>query len=297
MTVTHSPALSPGSSADSSAAESVPNGKTTGASGFSTKLSVNVNKIATIRNARGKDNPDVVQTSLDIIRYGAQGITVHPRPDGRHIRRQDVYDLKKAIQVELNIEGYPSQDFLEMNEDVRPAQCTLVPDPPEALTSNAGFRVKSQAELLKIAARRLSAKNIRSSVFVDPATMEDDEYRLLKEIGIDRVELYTERFAERWTTASQPTGANAVSPADALAALDVVASYRRAAELARAAGLGVNAGHDLSLDNLSALISHIPWIDEVSIGHALICDALKFGLETTVGLYLEAIQKSQSRLA
>ncbi len=250
-----------------------------------TKLSVNVNKIATIRNSRGKDNPNVVQTSLDIIAFGGEGITVHPRPDGRHIRRQDVYDLKKIINVELNIEGYPSQSFLEMNEEVLPAQCTLVPDPPEALTSNAGFRVRSQAELLKVAARRLSAKNIRTSVFVDPATMEDDEYLMLKDLGVDRVELYTERYAEHWNAKA------------AGAAMDVMASYRRSAELARKAGLGINAGHDLNLQNLTALIAHIPWIDEVSIGHALVCDALKFGMEKTIGLYLEAIRKSKTHLA
>ena len=258
-------------------------------SGHTTKLSVNVNKIATIRNARGKDNPNVVQTSLDIIKFGGQGITVHPRPDGRHIRKQDVYDLKNVIDVELNIEGYPSQDFLELNDEVLPAQCTLVPDPPEAITSNAGFRIRAQAELLKMAAKRLSAKNIRSSVFVDPATMEDDEYQMLKDLGVDRVELYTERYCEHWVT--NPAGAGSVD------AMDVMASYRRSAELARKAGLGINAGHDLSLDNLTALIAHIPWIDEVSIGHALVCDALKFGMEKTIHLYLDAIQKSKLHIA
>jgi pyridoxine 5-phosphate synthase len=249
-----------------------------------TKLSVNVNKLATLRNSRGKNNPDVLKGALDILRFGGEGITVHPRPDERHIRRSDVYQLKSALKggaepVELNIEGYPSEDFLAMVEDVKPAQCTLVPDPPDVLTSNAGWRVRENRELLGEVASRLKAAGVRSSVFVDPETMNDDEYALLKELGIDRVELYTEAYAETFGTAR---------------AADVLARYKRSAELARAAGLGINAGHDLNLDNLTALIREIPWIDEVSIGHALICDALYLGLEETVKRYLGCIRAAQN---
>jgi pyridoxine 5-phosphate synthase len=239
-----------------------------------TKLSVNVNKLATIRNARGKNNPDVVQASLDIVRFGSHGITVHPRPDERHIRKSDVYALKKALDVELNVEGYPSEDFLSMVEEVEAAQCTLVPDPPHVLTSNAGWNVSENETLLRAVAERLRAKNVRVSVFVDPDTMADADYAKLKKAGVHRVELYTESFAE---TYGHPSFEK------------TVAKYVRAAELARANGLGINAGHDLSLENLTALIKAIPWIDEVSIGHALICDALYLGLEKTVQSYLKCI--------
>lgn len=241
-----------------------------------TKLSVNVNKLATLRNSRGKNNPDVVKGALDIVGFGSQGITVHPRPDERHIRRSDVYSLKKVLKVEFNIEGYPSEDFLRMVEEVGPAQCTLVPDPPEVITSNAGWKVTENASLLREVAERLSNKGVRTSVFVDPDTMRDGEYRFLRNLGIDRVELFTEKYADHWGGAEGPS---------------VLAQYKRAAELAREAGLGVNAGHDLSLDNLTDLIREIPWIDEVSIGHALICDALYLGLEETVKRYLECIRR------
>lgn len=240
-----------------------------------TKLSVNVNKLATLRNSRGKNNPDVLKHSLEIIGFGGQGITVHPRPDERHIRRTDVYELKRAIDVELNIEGYPSDDFLKMVEEVRPAQCTLVPDPPHVLTSNAGWRVSENLPLLKAVAARLKAKGVRTSVFVDPETMKEDEYAKLSQAGVDRVELYTEKYAE---TFGKPEGR------------EVLGSYVRAAELARAADLGVNAGHDLNTENLRPLIAAIPWIDEVSIGHALICDALNWGMETTVKKYLACLK-------
>lgn len=240
-----------------------------------TTLSVNVNKLATLRNSRGKNNPDVLKGALDIIRFGGEGITVHPRPDGRHIRRDDVYALKKNISVELNIEGYPSSDFLAMVEDVAPAQCTLVPDPPEALTSNAGWLVHEHAEKLKVVTARLKQKGIRVSVFVDPKTLRDDDYVLLKKIGVDRVELYTEAYAESYGHPGHDK---------------ILAGYRRAAEFAREAGLGVNAGHDLNLENLKPLIREIPWIDEVSIGHALICDALYFGLEKTIHQYLTCLK-------
>jgi pyridoxine 5-phosphate synthase len=245
-----------------------------------TKLSINVNKLATLRNARGKNNPDVVASSLNLIKLGAEGITVHPRPDGRHIRHDDVYALKAAIDkehpgLEFNIEGYPSEDFLDMVEEVQPAQCTLVPDPPDAITSNAGWQVQKSAELLKQVAGRLKAKGIRSSVFVDPSTMKTAEYDLLKQMGVDRVELYTEDFAETFGTEKADKS---------------LKNYIEAATLARNAGLGVNAGHDLSLENLTALITAIPWIDEVSIGHALVCDALWLGFQETVQRYLKCIE-------
>jgi pyridoxine 5-phosphate synthase len=267
-----------------------------------TKLSVNVNKLATIRNSRGKNNPNVLRGALDIVAFGGQGVTVHPRPDGRHIRREDVYEIDAALRammnqsstsrdsatqvpvrgVEFNIEGYPSDDFLAMLEDVRPDQATLVPDPPEALTSNAGWKVTENLATLRTVANRLNAKGIRISVFVDPQTMQDDEYAKLASIGIHRVELYTERFADEH---GQESGRS------------VLDDYKKAAQLARSAGLGVNAGHDLNLDNLTELIKEIPWIDEVSIGHALICDALYFGLEKTVQLYLDCIRNGQKQAA
>jgi pyridoxine 5-phosphate synthase len=243
-----------------------------------TTLSVNVNKLATLRNSRGKNNPDVVQTSLDLVRFGAEGITVHPRPDERHIRKADVFALNKAIDVELNIEGFPTEEFLAMVETVKPAQCTLVPDPPHVLTSNAGWNVSENRIVLEQVAKRMRAKKIRTSVFVDPDTTTEEDYAHLAKMGIDRVELFTERFAEKFTTGERA---------------DVTFSYKRAAMLAKNAGLGVNAGHDLSRENLAGLIEAIPWIDEVSIGHALICDALYLGLETTVRLYRDCIRKGQ----
>lgn len=248
-----------------------------------TKLSVNINKLATIRNSRGKNNPDVVKGAIDIMAFGGQGITVHPRPDERHIRRSDVYELRKVVKsVEFNIEGYPSEDFLRMLEDVMPEQATLVPDPPEALTSNAGWRVRENEALLREVAGRLKVKGIRVSIFIDPETMSDGEYAMLKAMGVDRVELYTEKYAERFGEADQES---------------VLATYVRSAEKARAAGLGVNAGHDLDTQNLTRLIAAIPWIDEVSIGHALICDALYMGLELSVQKYLSCIRQGHEEAA
>ncbi len=248
-----------------------------------TKLSVNVNKLATLRNARGKNNPDVLASSLKLIELGAEGITVHPRPDGRHIRHTDVYALKAGIDakhpgLEFNIEGYPSEDFLQMVEEVAPAQCTLVPDPPDAITSNAGWNVRENLALLELVAKRMKAKKIRTSVFVDPETVTKDEYKLLAQIGIDRVELYTERFAE---THGHANGDK------------VLREYAESAAAARDAGLGINAGHDLSLENLTALITAIPWTAEVSIGHALVCDALWLGFEDTLRRYLKCIHDGQ----
>jgi pyridoxine 5-phosphate synthase len=249
-----------------------------------TQLSININKLATLRNARGKNNPDVVSSALKLIELGAQGITVHPRPDERHIRRQDVYDLRIALRekaplIEFNIEGYPSEDFLKMVEDVLPEQCTLVPDPPEAITSNAGWNVQANFARLKSVGARLQKKGIRSSVFVDPLTVTAKDYRDLKSFGIDRVELYTERFAETFGH---------------LENVNVLKDYARSAKEAREAGLGLNAGHDLTAENLPALVKAIPDIDEVSIGHALVADALWAGFKETIAVYLRAIAAAQS---
>lgn len=250
-----------------------------------TKLSVNVNKLATLRNARGKNNPDVAQWAVDIEAMGVHGITVHPRPDERHIRFSDVFEIAKRVRGEFNIEGYPDDVWIKLVESVVPDQATMVPDPPEAITSNAGFNVRQSADLLRTAVQRLVAlkklrpsgatTGIRISVFIDPYDFSEADASLLAEIGVHRIELYTEKFAENF---DQPAGH------------DITAVYRQAAELAKGAGLGVNAGHDLTAANLHALVRAIPWIDEVSIGHALICDALKFGMSATIRTYLDALK-------
>ncbi len=242
-----------------------------------TKLSVNVNKLATLRNARGKNNPDVVQTTLDIIAYGAQGITVHPRPDERHIRKSDVIALKKAISVEFNIEGYPDASFLELVKDIKPTQCTLVPDAPHVLTSNAGWEVASHIALLQNAVAELQAHGIRVALFIDPNHFSEEDYALLPTTGADRVELYTEAYANAYNTPDFSS---------------VLARYKNAASRIHAKGIGLNAGHDLDLHNLRALITEIPAIEEVSIGHALICDSLRYGLQETIARYLQALRPS-----
>lgn len=235
-----------------------------------TKLSVNVNKIAVVRNSRGGNQPDVVRAACDIERFGADGITVHPRPDARHIRYGDVRDLKAVLRTELNVEGNPTPSFMELVLEVAPHQVTLVPDAPDAVTSNAGWdTVRNRAFLSDICAR-LHERRIRVSVFVDPRPAM---VAGAAACGADRVELYTEAYARDYA-------------ADREAAL---APYLEAAEEARRCGLGLNAGHDLNLENLRYFAERIPWLDEVSIGHALICDALYFGLENTVGLYRRAL--------
>ena len=235
-----------------------------------TKLSVNVNKIAVVRNSRGGNQPDVVRAACDIERFGADGITVHPRPDARHIRYGDVRDLKAVLRTELNVEGNPTPSFMELVLEVAPRQVTLVPDAPDAVTSNAGWdTVRNRAVLSDICAR-LHERRIRVSVFVDPRPAM---VAGAAACGADRVELYTEAYARDYA-------------ADREAAL---APYLEAAEEARRCGLGLNAGHDLNLENLRFFADRIPWLDEVSIGHALICDALYFGLENTVGLYRRAL--------
>ena len=238
-------------------------------------LSVNVNKIATLRNARGGDRPNVVHAARTCIAAGCHGITVHPRPDGRHIRYADVHDLAEMLAdydgIEFNIEGYPSPAFLDLICKVKPTQCTLVPDPPDVLTSNAGWDLTGKADGLRDALARLRNHRIRTSLFLDP---DVDQVNRAHEIGTDRIELYTERYARTFGGAEQEP---------------VIADYRNAAREARRLGLGVNAGHDLDLDNLPYFVAQVPGLLEVSIGHALICDALYRGLDATVEAYLAVL--------
>ena len=236
-----------------------------------TKLSVNINKIATIRNARGGNVPNICQVAIDCERFGAEGITVHPRPDERHIRFADVWNLKAILKTEFNIEGYPTPDFIKLVKSVKPHQVTLVPDPPEALTSNAGWDTVTHLDFLKEVVSDFQSAGIRVSIFVD-TNLVNVEYAA--KTGTDRVELYTEPYASDY-------------PKDREAA---VAPFVEAAKLAKKLGLGLNAGHDLSLENLNFLHLRIPTIDEVSIGHALIADALYFGLEDTIKRYKKQLE-------
>jgi len=231
------------------------------------KLSVNINKIATLRNARGGNNPDVQKAAVDCQRFGAQGITVHPRPDERHIRYRDVREIKPVITTEFNIEGYPSESFMNLVLEVKPDQVTLVPDPPEAITSSEGWDTITHRDFLKEIIQKLQAAGIRTSIFIDTDT---EKIRAAKEVGTDRVELYTEPYARNY-------------PEDRDMAIE---PFVKAARVAKEVGLDLNAGHDLDLDNLGYFIRTIPWIEEVSIGHALISDALYFGLEETIRMYL-----------
>lgn len=237
-----------------------------------TRLSVNINKIATIRNARGGNNPDVVKVALDCERFGADGITVHPRPDERHIRRQDVYDLKKVLTTEFNIEGYPAPAFMELVTKIKPAQVTLVPDSPDQITSNHGWDTLNNQAFLTDIVSELKRNGIRVSVFVDANPMMVE---LAAKAGADRVELYTEPYATNYVELDPETA---------------VKSFVVAARKARECGMGLNAGHDLSLVNLKYLKEQIPWLDEVSIGHALVCDALYLGLEKTISEYKKCIR-------
>lgn len=231
-----------------------------------TKLSVNINKIATIRNARGGDVPSVVQVAIDCERFGADGITVHPRPDERHITTKDVYDLKEVVRTEFNIEGYPDARYMQLITDILPAQATLVPDPPHVLTSNAGWETKKHQDLLVDLVQQFKSLGVRSSIFVD-TNLENIEYAAKS--GVDRIELYTGPFAEDYPK----------NPAEA------VKAYVAAAQMAKDLGMEINAGHDLSLDNLKFFKQSLVQLDEVSIGHALISDALYFGLENTIQRY------------
>ncbi len=235
------------------------------------RLSVNINKIATLRNARGHNLPDVLKVAQDCERFGAQGITVHPRPDERHIRYQDVRDLRPILKTEFNIEGYPSESFISLVLEVHPAQVTLVPDAPDALTSNAGWDTLKRADFLKDVIGRFRQAGIRTSIFVeaDPVMVEG-----AAKIGTDRVELYTESYASGYNADREKA----------------IAPFVAAAEAAGHCGLGLNAGHDLNLDNLAYFNQRIPNLAEVSIGHALICDALYYGLENTIQMYLQRLQ-------
>lgn len=235
-----------------------------------TKLSVNINKIATIRNARGGMIPNVVEAALNIEKYGAHGITVHPRPDGRHIRYSDVIDLSKVLTTEFNIEGYPQQDFLDLCLQVNPHQVTLVPDPPDVLTSNAGWDTIKNRDFLKEVVQTLKAKGMQVSLFIG-ADVEMIENAVAT--GCDRVELYTESYASEYAQNREKA----------------IAPFVEAAKAANRVGLGLNAGHDLSLENLKYFAKNIPGLLEVSIGHALISDALYYGLESTVKKYLDQL--------
>ncbi len=236
-----------------------------------TKLSVNINKVATIRNARGGNVPDVCQVALDCEKFGAEGITVHPRPDERHIRYQDVWDLRPLLKTEFNIEGNPTPEFIKLVTAVKPHQVTLVPDAHDAITSNAGWDTVKYYGFLKEVIAGFKSEGIRVSVFVD-TDLKIIEYAA--KAGADRVELYTEPYATQY-----PLGPEAA-----------IAPFVEAAKAARESGLGLNAGHDLSLENLKYLHNHISWIDEVSIGHALISDALYFGLADTIKRYKEQLK-------
>lgn len=231
-----------------------------------TKLSVNINKIATIRNARGGNTPNVVQVAIDCERFGADGITVHPRPDERHITTKDVYDLKEFVKTEFNIEGYPDDRYLKIIADLLPEQATLVPDPPNVLTSNAGWDTKKNLDLLTDLVQRFKSQGVRSSIFIDTNLTKIE---FAAKTGVDRIELYTGPFAENYS----------INPQKA------IEEYIKAAEFAHSLGLGINAGHDLSLENLNFFKTSIPYLAEVSIGHALISDALYFGLENTIQRY------------
>jgi pyridoxine 5-phosphate synthase len=236
-----------------------------------TKLSVNINKIALIRNARGSNLPDILKMALDCERFGAEGITVHPRPDERHIRFKDVTDLKPILATEFNIEGYPSRFFIDLVCSVKPAQVTLVPDAPDAITSNAGWDTIKNESFLKEVIAEFKKNGIRTSVFIDT---DLQNIRNAVKTGTDRIELYTEKYAHDYYLNKEA----AIKP------------YMQAADCAYDLGLGINAGHDLNLDNLHYFAKNIKGLLEVSIGHALVCDALYLGLENTIQLYLRQLK-------
>ncbi|CCX68352.1 MULTISPECIES: pyridoxine 5'-phosphate synthase [Prevotellaceae] len=236
-----------------------------------TKLSVNINKVATIRNARGGNNPDVLKVAVDCEKFGAQGITVHPRPDERHIRYQDVRDIKPLITTEFNIEGNPIDKYIKLVLEVKPTQVTLVPDADNQITSNHGWDTVANKGFLTDVIGQFKEAGIRTSIFVDAEPKMVEAARMC---GTDRIELYTEPYAAGYEANRE----EAIKP------------FIEAAEVAREVGLGLNAGHDLSLQNLTYFHQNIPWLDEVSIGHALICDALYFGLEDTIKRYLACLK-------
>lgn len=235
-----------------------------------TNLSVNINKVATLRNARGENVPDVQQFAVDCEKIGANGITVHPRPDGRHIKYEDVFMLRPLIKTEFNIEGYPSPEFMDLVLKVKPAQVTLVPDAPDALTSNAGWDVKANSKFLTSIVEQLRDAGIRSSIFTDT---DPENIREAAKAGADRVELYTKPYADLYPTDPEKA----------------VAPFVEAARVAHKVGLGVNAGHDLSLENLEFFHSRVPYLNEVSIGHSLISDALYLGISDTIKQYKKCL--------
>lgn len=235
-----------------------------------TKLSVNINKIATLRNSRGGNRPSVTQASIDIQRFGAEGITIHPRPDERHIRYQDAYDLIPTIQTEYNIEGNPIKKFIDLVLDVKPTQVTLVPDAVDAITSNAGWNTIENQSFLKEVIEEFKQNGIRTSIFIDPVLHMIEHAATT---GTDRIELYTESFAVAYEKGDK----------------DSVKPYAEAAQLAHDLGMGINAGHDLSLDNIQYFNQNIPHLDEVSIGHALISESLYLGLENVINMYLHRL--------
>ena len=236
-----------------------------------TKLSVNINKVAAVRNARGGNNPNVLQVAIDCEKFGAQGITVHPRPDERHIRYQDVRDIRPVITTEFNIEGNPIGKYVDLVLEVKPTQVTLVPDADNQITSNHGWDTKENKGFLTDIIGRFKEAGIRTSIFVDP---DEEMVAAAKETGSDRVELYTEPYAAGYATDRD----EAIKP------------FIAAAKVARQVGLGLNAGHDLSLQNLTFFHRNIPWLDEVSIGHALVCDALYMGFDSTIKAYLACLK-------
>jgi pyridoxine 5-phosphate synthase len=236
-----------------------------------TKLSVNINKFATLRNARGGNNPNLVQVAMDCERFGAEGITIHPRPDERHITTDDVYNLKPVLTTEFNIEGYPDARFLKLVRDTRPAQATLVPDGPDVLTSNAGWDAITHRSFLRDVIAELKSTGTRVSIFVDP---NPEMVAAAADTGTDRVELYTESYATQYAADREKA----------------IAPYIQTAKAAIEAGLGINAGHDLDRTNLRYFYQNIPDLLEVSIGHALVCDALYLGLENTIRLYLRELR-------
>ena len=235
------------------------------------KLSVNINKIATLRNSRGGDVPNLIQFAKDIQNFGAQGVTIHPRPDERHIRYQDVYDLKPVVHTEYNIEGNPIQQFIDMVLEVKPTQVTLVPDAEDAITSNAGWDIIKHKDYLIDVIKTFKQNGIRTSIFVDPDVKQIEGAKLT---GTDRVELYTEAFAHQYGLGNK----------------DAIVPYAKCAELANELGLGINAGHDLSLENIKFFKEHIPGLLEVSIGHALISESLYLGVENVIQMYLHKLK-------
>jgi len=243
-----------------------------------TKLSVNINKIATLRNSRGGNLPNVVQVAIDCQRFGADGITIHPRPDERHIKQKDVFDLQPKIYTEFNIEGNPTPEFISLIKKIRPTQVTLVPDAHDAITSSEGWDTVTHTEFLTDVVNEFQTLGIRTSIFVNP---DLEMIEAASQIGTDRIELYTGPYAEMYEKDKDKEKA--------------IAPYIEAATLAKKLGLGVNAGHDLNLNNLNYLYVNIPWLSEVSIGHALICDALYMGLEKTIKAYKNCLKSPENQ--